>query len=98
MASDMKVSSDAKALMAYQNRSKSTGLSYVLWFFLGSFGIHRFYLGSTGIGILILLCTLLGFVVVFTFFVTAIILIYDLFTLPTQVRKYNERVMVEVGG
>jgi TM2 domain-containing membrane protein YozV len=30
---------------------KSTGLAYVLWFFLGGLGVHRFYLGQTGSGV-----------------------------------------------
>lgn len=29
------------------NEAKSVGLAYVLWFFFGSFGLHRFYLGVT---------------------------------------------------
>ena len=30
------------------NEAKSSGIAYVLWFFLGCFGAHRFYLGKTG--------------------------------------------------
>lgn len=30
---------------------KSAGLAYVLWFFLGVFGIHQFYLGNTSRGL-----------------------------------------------
>ncbi len=30
---------------------KSLAVTYLLWFFLGGFGAHRFYLGSIGIGI-----------------------------------------------
>ncbi len=30
---------------------KSLGVTYLLWFFLGGFGAHRFYLGSIAIGI-----------------------------------------------
>ena len=33
------------------NEKKSTGLAYVLWFFLPAFGAHRFYLGKIGSGI-----------------------------------------------
>lgn len=33
------------------NEKKSTGVSYLLWFFLGSLGAHRFYLGSIGPGV-----------------------------------------------
>ena len=30
------------------NEKKSTGVAYLLWFFLGGFSAHRFYLGSPG--------------------------------------------------
>lgn len=33
------------------NAKKSTGVAYLLWFFLGSFGAHRFYLGRGGTGV-----------------------------------------------
>ncbi|SDX20174.1 TM2 domain-containing protein [Roseicitreum antarcticum] len=92
------VSDDTRALMAFQSRSKSVGVAYLLWFFLGGFGGHRFYLGNIGIAVLILACTLIGFGVLVTLIVTAAILIYDLFTIPSQVRRYNERLMTEIGG
>ena len=34
-----------------QGTPKSLAAAYLLWFFLGGFGAHRFYLGSIGIGI-----------------------------------------------
>ena len=34
---------------------KSTGVAYILWFFLGGLGIHKFYIGKTGMGIFYLL-------------------------------------------
>lgn len=85
-------------MMTYSARSKSTGLTYLLWFFLGGFGVHRFYLGSFGIGFLVLISTLLGFVIFITFIITAVVLIYDLFTIPSQVEKVNMRIMTEIGG
>jgi len=30
------------------NEKKSTGVAYLLWFFLGGFSAHRFYLGLPG--------------------------------------------------
>jgi hypothetical protein len=39
---------------------KSTGLAYVLWFFLGTLGIHKFYIGKTGWGIIYLLMGIIG--------------------------------------
>jgi TM2 domain-containing membrane protein YozV len=95
---DSKLSSDARAMMAYSARSKSTGIAYLLWLFFGWFGVHRFYLGNIGMGFLLLLSTLLGFVIFFTFIITVVVLIYDLFTIPSQVEKVNMRIMTEIGG
>ncbi len=58
---------------------KSKGVAYLLWFFLGLVGGHRFYLGKIGTGVLYL----------FTFGVCGIGWIIDLFTLGTQVDTYN---------
>ena len=40
---------------------KSTGIAYLLWFFLGSLGVHKLYLGKTGWGIAYLLLTVAGY-------------------------------------
>lgn len=42
------------------NEKKSTGVAYLLWFFLGGLGGHRFYLGRSGTGALMLVLTILG--------------------------------------
>lgn len=58
---------------------KSKGIAYLLWFFLGVFGIHKFYLDKIAIGIIYFLTGglfLIGW-------------IYDLFTLGNQVDIYN---------
>jgi TM2 domain-containing membrane protein YozV len=60
---------------------KDTAITYVLWFFLGLFGIHHFYLGKIGRGILWLLTGGL-------FFIGWLV---DLFTIPSQVRTVNAR-------
>lgn len=58
---------------------KSTTTAYLLWFFLGLLGIHKFYLGKSGIGFLYLISGgLLG-----------IGWLIDLFTLSGQVDRYN---------
>jgi hypothetical protein len=41
---------------------KSTGLAYVLWFFLGTLGIHQFYLGKAGRGVFYLVLGIVGWV------------------------------------
>ena len=60
--------SDAATMMRYDANKKSALIAYVLWFFLGYLGAHRFYLGHTGTGVAILLLTiascLLAFVMI----------------------------------
>ena len=58
---------------------KSTGVAYLLWFFLGFLGAHRFYLGRMGTGLIYL----------FTFGLCGFGLIYDLFVIPRMVREEN---------
>jgi hypothetical protein len=60
---------------------KSAGVAYLLWFFLGFFGVHRFYIGKIGTGILFLL----------TGGILGIGWIIDVFTLAGQVRVVNAR-------
>lgn len=58
---------------------KSKSVAYLLWFFFGLIGVHKFYLGKVGMGILYL----------FTFGLFGIGWFIDLFTLGTQVDVYN---------
>jgi TM2 domain-containing membrane protein YozV len=61
-------------------KEKETWVAYLLWFFLGFAGIHKFYLGKTGWGILYFLTGglfMIGWLL-------------DLFLLPSQVRHANE--------
>jgi TM2 domain-containing membrane protein YozV len=47
---------DSERAMRYDADKKSALIAYLLWFFLGLFGVHRFYLGrvGTGLGMLVL--------------------------------------------
>lgn len=42
------------------NSAKSPAAAYLLWFFLGWAGIHRFYLGRMGSGLAMLLLNVIG--------------------------------------
>ncbi|RUU29768.1 TM2 domain-containing protein [Mesorhizobium sp. M6A.T.Ce.TU.016.01.1.1] len=42
------------------NEAKSIGVAYVLWFFLGLLGAHRFYLGRKGSGAAMLALAVIG--------------------------------------
>ena len=61
--------------------SRSVGIAYLLWFFLGLLGGHRFYLGKIGTGVLWL----------FTFGLFMIGWLIDAALIPGQVRKFNAR-------
>ncbi len=65
----------------------SVGLAYLLWLIsgFGALGFHRFYLGKIGTGILYVLTGGLG----------GIGGIYDLITLPLQVRERNLQLSYE---
>lgn len=65
---------------------KDTAVAYLLWFFLGALGIHRFYLRQTGLGILYLL----------TGGILGIGILVDLFAIPSAVRRANYEISVGI--
>ncbi len=80
-----------KAKLGY----KKVGIAYLLWFFLGSLGIHRFYIKSYIMGSVYLILFIIS---ILTFFfglgeiiaiVIFIIWIYDAITLNSKVAKVN---------
>lgn len=66
---------------------KSKGIAYLLWFFFGWAGIHRFYVGKVFSGVIYLL----------TFGVFGIGCLVDLFLLGGYVDTYNALHMAKVG-
>ncbi|MEZ5841349.1 MAG: TM2 domain-containing protein [Hyphomicrobiales bacterium] len=89
------VSADAHALMTFQANKKSVGIAYLLWFFLGPFGAHRFYLGAIGTAVVMLVITILSilFSVVgiglIGFLIVGIWLLVDAFLIPGIARDKN---------
>lgn len=65
---------------------KSTKVAYIWWIFLGGIGAHQFYLGNTGRGLLHL----------FTLGLLGVMTVWDLFTLPSQVRRINSQIITGV--
>jgi len=99
------VSADAQAIMAFESRKKSAGVTYLLWFFLGGLGVHRFYLGRTGSGIAILALNILGWVFLFAagaglllLIPVAIWLLVDLFAIPGMVRSHNNLLLAKLAS
>lgn len=93
MESDAK--SAALSQMMFQANSKSVGVAYLLWFFLGGFGGHRFYMGQTGTAIAQLIMTLIGIgtaIIGIGFILLAVVGIWvlvDAFLIPGIVRNHN---------
>ncbi|MFZ5609688.1 MAG: TM2 domain-containing protein [Pseudomonadota bacterium] len=49
-----------RAHLRFEANRKSALLAYLLWFFLGAFGLHRFYLGRFFTGLMMLGLTVIG--------------------------------------
>ena len=87
--------SDTARLMHYDANKKSAVVAYLLWFFLGTFGAHRFYLNLYGTGAAILIITLVSILLMFvgvgivTIWISVIWVFVDLFLIPGITRKYN---------
>ena len=83
---------DARELLLLEQEVKNQGknmvVAYVLWYFRGIVGGHRFYLGKKGSAIaqLILTLTLIGAVI------TAIWWLVDAFLVHTWVKDHNRDV------
>ncbi len=86
---------DANRMMQFEARKKSAGVAYLLWFFIGMLGVHRFYLGRTGSGIAILLLTIISAFLIptgiglVTIAIPGLWVLIDLFLIPGMARSYN---------
>ncbi len=96
--------SDTARLMQYDANKKSAVVAYVLWFFLGMLGAHRFYLGQSGSGAALLAITvvsillMLAYVGLFTIWISVIWVIVDLFLIPGITRRSNVALATELSG
>lgn len=79
-------------------KGKKAVVAYLLWFFLGSFGAHRFYLGKTGSAIAQLSLAVLGYLTVWLiigFFFLAIVWVWvliDVFLIGGMIREDHARI------
>lgn len=74
------------------NAQKSTGVAYLLWFFLVGFGGHRFYLGKTGTAVAQLIITIVGCFTLIPLIITGIWLLVDAFLIPSIIRENTDNV------
>lgn len=88
---------NANQHMLYDAQKKSAGAAFLLWFFLGGLGVHRFYLGKTGSGAAMLILSIVGFVTSILgvgFLLLIAVGIWwcvDLLLVSGMVREYNLR-------
>ena len=98
------VSADVQARLAYDAGRKSIFLSYVLWFFLGGLGLHRFYLQRTGSAVILILLTIfsvataLAYIGLVGLVIVGIWLLVDLFLIPGMVNSWNNNLVNRVTG
>jgi TM2 domain-containing membrane protein YozV len=86
---------DVSTAMRYDANKKSPFIAYLLWFFLGGLGGHRFYAGRTGSAIALLLLSLfsvpltaVGIGLIGVVMVGIWVLI-DAFLIPDMIRTHN---------
>ena len=84
------------------NEAKSTGAAYLLWFFLGGLGGHRFYLGRVVSGILMLLLFVFGWILlpvgvgVFLLILVGLWALVDAFLIPGMIQRHKNRIRTEL--
>lgn len=90
---------DSMAMMRYDAAKRSVLVAYLLWFFLGYFGVHRFYLGRVGSGLAMLALFGLSWALTFLLVGYAGLLLIglwwliDLLLIPGMTARYNQRVI-----
>ncbi|RKQ35198.1 TM2 domain-containing protein [Kocuria tytonis] len=83
---------------------RSALLAYVLWFFLGHLGVHKFYLAQPFQGLLYLVLGVTGWltvgILIGWFFLIPLwfLMLIDLFVIPLRVAALNARLARRVGG
>lgn len=76
-----------------EKRKKSTVAAYLLWWFTGIIGGHRYYMGKTGSAVAMTLITVLTFGI--GIIVTGIWWIVDAFLIPRWIQEDQYRIEVQ---
>ena len=101
---DARQAADAAMLMRYHANRKSAVVAYVLWFFLGYLGAHRFYLGRAASGAAMLFITVVSTILTVVLIghaglaLVGLWWIIDAFLIPGMTGDYNNRLIAELGG
>lgn len=85
------------------NEAKSTGAAYLLWFFLGGIGGHRFYLGRIKTALLMLIISILGWLTIFAYGLGLFLLVplgiwvlLDAFLIPGMIQRHKDNIRAEL--
>jgi TM2 domain-containing membrane protein YozV len=93
---------DAQRMMMYDANKKSATVAYLLWFFLGMLGAHRFYLDRSGSAVAQMLITFMSwlllfvFVGIFTLAAVGMWVLVDAFLIPDWIREHNNRLIARL--
>lgn len=105
MAGDLRGAADGgERAMRFDADKKSALIAYLLWFFLGLFGVHRFYLGriGTGLGMLVLhgISWVLAWILIgyLGFAVLGLWWLIDALLISGMTRSYNNRLIESLRG
>jgi TM2 domain-containing membrane protein YozV len=88
--------------LVYDAHKKSLVVAYLLWWFLGFFGAHRFYLGAIGSAVAMLVLTVASTVLMIVavgllgYIALGVWWIVDAFLLPSMVTQYNVRLIGQI--
>ena len=91
-------------MMMYDAQKKSTGVAYLLWFFFGGIGAHRYYVGTTGAAVTMTLLFVLSLILtpvgigIFGFIVLGLWVLIDAFLIPGAVSQRNMQLAQQLGA
>lgn len=77
---------------------KSKIVAYMLWLFLGGFGVHSFYMGRTGMGVLYIVLWLLSVCLLFPFLILGPLWLVDGCILSGAVDRYNQNLRTRISA
>lgn len=95
----MRTDTNNERMMRYDAAKRSALLAYILWFFLGWFGVHRMYLGRVGSGVAMLVLHVVSWITHFIligfvgFAILGLWWLIDALLIPGMTRSYNDRVI-----
>lgn len=90
---------DTERMMRYDANSRSALVTYILWFFLGFFGVHRMYAGRWTSGLLMLALHGVSWLTwwigigILLFGVLGLWWLIDALLIPGMVRSHNNRLV-----